>query len=204
MEELGAVEREVDKLEKKVEQLKFNLDKEREQRLRRLCQQNLLFNGPETNAHRSKSQRYDELRKDMMMLSERRFSSSAASDIQITMSSIANHQSSHLAGACDVGAWKNATRTRKEAFIETPNELSEHLIKCLISIYLDLNQPSHNSQTKHGLSCINSKTNPYTILLDPEGSVKDIGPYKNFIHITRTSFDIRRLPECSPSMRKLR
>ncbi|KAG6578691.1 hypothetical protein SDJN03_23139, partial [Cucurbita argyrosperma subsp. sororia] len=204
MEELGAVEREVDKLEKKVDELKFNLDKEREQRLRRLCQQNLLFSGPETNAHRSKSQRYDELRKDMMMLSERRFSSSAASDIQITMSSIANHQSSHLAGACDVRAWKNATRTRKEAFIETPNELSEHLIKCLISIYLDLNQPSHNSQTKHGLSCINSKTNPYTILLDSEGSVKDIGPYKNFIHITRTSFDIRRLPECSPSIRKLR
>ncbi|XP_038891096.1 uncharacterized protein LOC120080496 [Benincasa hispida] len=243
MEELGVVEREIDRLEKKVEELKFNLYKEREQnkeweiqqRLRSLWQHNMLLNGPEINnnslinGQRSRSQHYDELRKDIM-LSERRFSSSAASDIQITMSS--------------TGARKNATRSRKqsqlekETCIETPNEISEQLIKCLISIYLDLNQPSNNSQTspnipKPGLSCINSKRciaktsfsckapqltlsfdysssmpnpnpNPYSILLDSEGTVRDIGPYKNFIHITRTSFDIRRLPECSSSIRKLR
>lgn len=241
MEELGAVEREIDRLEKKVEELKVNLYKEREQnkeweiqqRLRNLWQQNLFLNGPEINnnslinGQRSRSQHYDELRKEIM-LTERRFSSSAASDIQITMSS--------------TGARKNATRSRKqtqlekEACIETPNELSEQLIKCLIGIYLDLNQPSHNSQTspnipKHGLSCINSKRsmaktsfsckapqltlsidysssnpnpNPYSLLLDSEGTVRDIGPYKNFIHITRTSFDICRLAECSPSIRKLR
>lgn len=109
MEELGAVEREIDRLEKKVEELKFNLYKEKEQnkeweiqqRLRSLCQQNLLLNGPEINSNslingqRSRSQHYDELRKDIM-LSERRFSSSAASDIQITMSSTGN-PSSHFA-----------------------------------------------------------------------------------------------------------
>lgn len=149
---------------------------------------------------------------------------------------------------CNVGPRKNTARSRKqiqferETCIETPNELSEQLIKCLIDIYHDLNQSSHNSQTspnipKHGLSCINSKRyiaktsfsckapqltlsfdnsssspnpnadpnpNPYSILLDSEGSVREIGPYKNFIHITRTSFDIRRLPECSTSIRKLR
>lgn len=129
---------------------------------------------------------------------------------------------------------RNQSQFEKGTCIETPNEISEELIKCLISIYLDLNQPSNNSQTspnipKHGLSCINSKRciaktsfsckapqltlsfdysssnpNPYSILLDSEGTVKDIGPYKNFIHITRTSFDIRRLPECSASIRKLR
>lgn len=53
MEELGAVEREIDRLEKKVEELKVNLYKEREQnkeweiqqRLRNLWQQNLFLNG---------------------------------------------------------------------------------------------------------------------------------------------------------------
>ncbi|XP_022134548.1 uncharacterized protein LOC111006766 [Momordica charantia] len=244
MEELGVVEREIDRLEKKVEELKLNLYKEREQnkeweiqqRLTRLWQHNLLLNnGHEINnrsvlnGQRSRSQHFDELRKDIM-LTERRFSSSAASDIQISMSS--------------TGSRKNAGRSRKqsqlekESCIQTPNELSEQLLKCLIGIYLDLNQPSLNSQSsptlpKHGLSCINSKrciaktsfsckapqltlsfdyssSNPnpnpipYSILLDSEGSVRDTGPYRNLIHITRMSFDIGRLPACSTSIRKLR
>lgn len=83
--------------------MKVNLYKEREQnkeweiqqRLRNLWQQNLFLNGPEINnnslinGQRSRSQHYDELRKEIM-LTERRFSSSAASDIQITMSSTGN------------------------------------------------------------------------------------------------------------------
>ncbi|KAG7033058.1 hypothetical protein SDJN02_07111, partial [Cucurbita argyrosperma subsp. argyrosperma] len=236
MEELGVVEREIERLERKVEELKLNLYKEREQnkeweiqqRLRCLWQHNLLLNGPQINnssvltGQRSRSHHYDELRKDIM-LSERRFSSSAASDIQC------------------LPPRKNATRSRKQSQLEketcseTPNELSEQLIKCLIGIYVDLNQPSYSSKTspnipKHGLSCISSKRciaktsfsckapqltlsfdytssnpNPYSILLlDSEGGVRNFGPYKNFIHITRTSFDIGRLPECSTSIRKLR
>lgn len=114
MEELGVVEREIDRLEKKVEELKLNLYKEREQnkeweiqqRLTRLWQHNLLLNnGPEINnrsvlnGQRSRSQHFDELRKDIM-LTERRFSSSAASDIQISMSSTGN-QFSAFKKACD-------------------------------------------------------------------------------------------------------
>lgn len=236
MEELGVVEREIERLERKVEELKLNLYKEREQnkeweiqqRLRCLWQHNLLLNGPQINnssvltGQRSRSHHYGELRKDIM-LSERRFSSSAASDIQC------------------LPPRKNATRSRKQSQLEketcseTPNELSEQLIKCLIGIYVDLNQPSYSSKTspnipKHGLSCISSKRciaktsfsckapqltlsfdytssnpNPYSILLlDSEGGVRNVGPYKNFIHITRSSFDIGRLPECSTSIRKLR
>ena len=117
-----------------------------------------------------------------------------------------------------------------------PNELSEELLKCLIGIFLELNQTT-TSMDKEGpeivpkinLSCINSKgfigktqftncksptllfnlnssTNfdPYGILPDLDGSVRDIGPYKNFIQLTSSSLDITRFPECLIGIRKLR
>lgn len=66
---------------------------------------------------------------------------------------------------------------------------------------------------KLSLSCMNSKgfisknassLDPYGILPDLDGSIRDIGPYKNLIQITRSSLDINRFTECLSAVRKLR
>lgn len=51
-----------------------------------------------------------------------------------------------------------------------------------------------------------SNLDPYGILLDSDATVaRDIGPYKNFIQITRTSIDTTTLlSESRPAMRRLR
>lgn len=49
-----------------------------------------------------------------------------------------------------------------------------------------------------------SNLDPYGMLPDLDGHVRDVGPYKNFIQITRSSIDIGRFTECLPAMRKLR
>lgn len=50
-----------------------------------------------------------------------------------------------------------------------------------------------------------SELDPYGILQDLDSTVtRDVGPYKNFLHITRTSIDTSLLMECRPNMRKLR
>lgn len=114
-----------------------------------------------------------------------------------------------------------------------PNKLSEELIRCLMSIYLNLNQTTFKSkkisEKQHSLNCINSKgfmskttafscieptfpsfdqcesnLDPYRILSDIDGTVRDVGPYNNFIQITRASLDKSRLSECLPAMGKLR
>ncbi|XP_022890162.1 uncharacterized protein LOC111405488 [Olea europaea var. sylvestris] len=116
--------------------------------------------------------------------------------------------------------------------IMRPNKLSEELIRCLMSIYLNLNQTTFKSkkisEKQHSLNCINSKgfmskttafscieptfpsfdqcesnLDPYRILSDID-TVRDVGPYNNFIQITRASLDKSRLSECLPAMGKLR
>ncbi|GMY08506.1 hypothetical protein FCV25MIE_03745 [Fagus crenata] len=127
---------------------------------------------------------------------------------------------------------RNQHHINKESVIENPNELSEKLIKCLISIFLELNQASMDREgsamaPKLTLSCMKSKgfitkttfncrtstflyndnssnLDPYGILPDFDGTVRDVGPYKNFIQITRSSLDTGCLSECLPAMRKLR
>ncbi|CAI9774021.1 unnamed protein product [Fraxinus pennsylvanica] len=116
--------------------------------------------------------------------------------------------------------------------IKRPNKLSEELIRCLISIFLNLNQTTFKSkrisEKQHSLNCINSKVfmskttafscieptpsfnqsasnlDPYRILADIDGTIGDVGPYNNFIQITRASLDKSRLSECLPAMGKLR
>lgn len=113
-----------------------------------------------------------------------------------------------------------------------PNKLSEDLIKCLIGIFLDLNQPFPDSEegsdiSQKQISCMNSKSfisktsftctapafffhnngsdfDPYSILLDFDGAVRDIGPYKTFTQITRSTLDHTRVSECSIEIGKLR
>lgn len=115
--------------------------------------------------------------------------------------------------------------------IEKPNELSEKLIKCLISIFLESNRASQdregpNHVLKLTLACKNSKSSakssfgckisptsiegyissldPYGVLLDVDGTFRDIGQYKSFVPITRSSLDIMHLQERLPANGKLR
>jgi hypothetical protein len=121
----------------------------------------------------------------------------------------------------------------RQNFIEKPNELSEELLKCLIGIFLELNQASldiKGSETtipRITLSCkkskgfilktsSNCKTNsflsngnascldPYGISSDLDCTARDVGPYNNFIQITRSSLDTEFFSHCLPAFRKLR
>ncbi|KAL5973328.1 hypothetical protein ACLOJK_029978 [Asimina triloba] len=63
-------------------------------------------------------------------------------------------------------------------------------------------------------STFNSKTpasadhrwqlDPYGVLSEQDGPVADVGPYKNFTHLTRSSLDMSRVSECLPAIAKLR
>ncbi|KAL0900296.1 hypothetical protein Bca101_084257 [Brassica carinata] len=104
----------------------------------------------------------------------------------------------------------------------TPNGLSEDLLKCLMGIYLELNRSSREregSRTVSKLSLSHLKNASFkrrssvygqnASNLDPYGVVigttlRDIGEYKNFIHITRTCIDVSRLSDCSTSLVNLR
>ncbi|KAF8109474.1 hypothetical protein N665_0095s0046 [Sinapis alba] len=103
----------------------------------------------------------------------------------------------------------------------TPNGVSEDLLKCLMGIYLELNRLSREregSRTVSKLSLSHLKNASFkrksvygqnATNLDPYGvvmgtSLRDIGEYKNFIHITRTCIDVSRLSDCSTSLVNLR
>ncbi|CAI9273609.1 unnamed protein product [Lactuca saligna] len=123
---------------------------------------------------------------------------------------------------------------RTDDITNNPNKLSEDLIKCLIGIFLELNQPLMDSEEgpdivpKH-ISCMNSKSfiskttfnctctpptfffnnnasnlDPYATLLDSDYTIRDIGPYKTFTQITRNTLDHTRISECSIEVGKLR
>ncbi|XP_023640692.1 uncharacterized protein LOC17889332 isoform X2 [Capsella rubella] len=105
---------------------------------------------------------------------------------------------------------------------DDPNEVSEQLINCLIGIYLELNhvssktkgdvslsrRPSSCSRKSNTYSYYQNAMNldPYHVLPDSNGSgvTRDIGPYKNFIHISRSSIDVTRFTHyCSPAVPRL-
>lgn len=112
---------------------------------------------------------------------------------------------------------------------KNPNKLSEDLIKCLIGIFLKLYQPLLDGEEMlpKQISCMNSKSfiskstfnctaptfffnnngsnlDPYATLLDFDGGIRDIGPYKTFTQITRNTLDHTRISECSKEVGKLR
>lgn len=127
---------------------------------------------------------------------------------------------------------RKQSNVNNESGILKPNQLSEELLKCLIGIFLELKQTSLDKEgssvvPKLTLSCMNSKglmpktsfnckssatlfhyntshVDPYCILSDVDGALRDVGPYKNFIQITRSSLDIRRLSDCLNGIGKLR
>ncbi|XP_078447005.1 uncharacterized protein LOC144715874 isoform X2 [Wolffia australiana] len=114
----------------------------------------------------------------------------------------------------------------EETSEKTPNELSEELVQCLISIFHKLNQTSgrgnvdpSNFLPKLTLSCMSSKgstsksniscktpafssdesnpaLNPHGLLPGIDGTVGERGPYKNFISITKNSLDMGCMSHC--------
>ncbi|KAJ0551356.1 hypothetical protein HanHA300_Chr07g0256211 [Helianthus annuus] len=44
---------------------------------------------------------------------------------------------------------------------------------------------------------LGSNFDPYAVLFDLDGAIRDIGPYKTFIEITRSTLDHTRISECS-------
>ncbi|XP_020682882.1 uncharacterized protein LOC110099912 isoform X1 [Dendrobium catenatum] len=114
----------------------------------------------------------------------------------------------------------------EETYRGAPNKLSEQLIKILVSIFKKLIVPQAHLECeattapKLNISCIRSKSfmpkhltssrapiifqgtqiqDPYSIL--PDG---DIGPYKKFIQLTRSTLDLNRIVLCLPAIEKLR
>ncbi|XP_010554611.1 PREDICTED: uncharacterized protein LOC104824281 isoform X2 [Tarenaya hassleriana] len=112
---------------------------------------------------------------------------------------------------------------------DDPNDVSEQLIRCLIGIYLEMNQVSpgkaegdvvpkrqslpHSrrqsfSRKANTYTCYYQNTlnlDPYRILSDSSGVIRDVGPYNNFIHITKSSLDVSSFTHyCSPAVPRLR
>ncbi|GAV90366.1 DUF547 domain-containing protein/Lzipper-MIP1 domain-containing protein [Cephalotus follicularis] len=248
--ELALAEKEILWLERKVQMLKIGLYHEKKQtkgwqmqhsqlpRVRKVQQQNHLQCGLDSRSilsddiyHRSRSQNYDEFDRDKLR-SYRRSSVGSAGEA-LSMSSTGSieeiHERSRRVAPSRI---LNQYQINKEKGNEKPNKLSEELVKCLVGIFLELNQASHYREgsanvPKLSLTCMNPKgfmskasfnckaplflfnhstpnPDPYGILQETEGGIRDIGPYRNFIQITSSSIDISRFVECSQQIRKLR
>ncbi|GKU91949.1 hypothetical protein SLEP1_g5750 [Rubroshorea leprosula] len=222
--ELAAVEEEIIWLERKINGLKMRLYNEKKQNQQwkqtQQQQQHSLIHrqGYISVPHddikqRSRSQNYEVIRKGKMK-SYRRSSIGSSTDILSTSSleSIGESYERSRRLSCRI---RNQSHTSKEVANEKPNTLSEELLKCLIDIFLELNQAPEDQEgsaiiPKLSLSCMNPKgfmaktsfnckapsfpfnhnasnIDPYGILPDLDGIVRDIGPYKNFIQITKVS-----------------
>ncbi|GLT89047.1 hypothetical protein SLE2022_070500 [Rubroshorea leprosula] len=239
--ELAAVEEEIIWLERKINELKMRLYNEKKENQQwkqtQQQQQHSLIHGQgyisvphDDIKQRSRSQNYEVIRKGKMK-SYRRSSIGSSTDILSTSSleSIGESYERSRRLSCRI---RNQSHTSKEVAKEKPNTLSEELLKCLIDIFLELNQAPEDQEgsaiiPKLSLSCMNPKgfmaktsfnckapsfpfnhnasnIDPYGILPDLDGIVRDIGPYKNFIQITSQSLDISRFSECLIALGKLR
>ncbi|XP_062092666.1 uncharacterized protein LOC133798409 isoform X2 [Humulus lupulus] len=235
--EIVMVEEEIYLLERKVDEITLQLYQERAQgseldlkHQKRVWQQNHLLSEAKSfrsvlDDQRSKSHNYEVSRKERVS-GDRRASLSSASD---TKSSFSNREIAELTRRVS-GRRRRRGKVDNPSYIMKPNELSEELLKCLIGIFLELNQTSVDREgspinPKLTLSCMNSKgfigktsfnckpptflfnynssfSDPYGIL--PDLDIRDVGPYKNFIQITSSSIDITRFSECLTGFRKLR
>ncbi|KAL6290964.1 hypothetical protein ACE6H2_008474 [Prunus campanulata] len=180
----------------------------------------------------SRSQNYEALRKERRM-KNRRASVDSASDFQRWNFPKSDGESAEMSRKLSGRSRNQGNVDINETGISLkPNELSEEVLKCLIGIFLDLKQTSLDKEgssvvPKLTLSCMNSKgfmaktsfncksstvffnyntsnVDPYCILPDIDGAVRDVGPYKNFIQITRSSLDVSRLSDCLTGIGKLR
>ncbi|KAF7816437.1 Ternary complex factor MIP1 [Senna tora] len=203
LEELAVVEEEIFLLERKVNELKLLLYTEREQsrewgiHFRRTYKHNKL---PRVSSGYG-SHNFQVFTKGRLT-KNKRASLSCALDIDIHgLFSTPRTSNEFEVPRSSTGKIPRQSQMQVEIGNEKPNEVSEELLKCLIGIFLELNQPSldredySESVPKLSLSCMKS---------DIDGSARDVGPYKDFIQITTTSLDIDRFSQCLPAFGKLR
>ncbi|KAL2317229.1 hypothetical protein Fmac_031105 [Flemingia macrophylla] len=238
LEELAMVEEEIIKLERKVKELQLRLFQERYQnpdweihhrRQPKLCNhfRGSSRYGPMITEQRSSSLNYEVPGKGSKT-SYRRASLGSALDFH-SLFSTPRKSNEYEVPRRSSGKIAREYPVLIENPIETPNELSEELLKCLIDIFLELNRASmdrEQSETvprltlpcmkstgtmaKASFSCkapsnsSASSLDPYGISLDLDCTGRDVGPYKYFIQITRSSLDIDRFSRCLPAFRKLR
>ncbi|XP_051116167.1 uncharacterized protein LOC127241274 [Andrographis paniculata] len=222
--ELSAVEEEIEWMESKINDLKLCIYKEKKKT-------------------RESSEVPQPMRRQLRKLASRRPGQICDDHCEIARDRRASIGSSiELQSTTFQGKYEEETRCTKSRTICTPqdmkndylnpNKVSVELIKCLIGIFMKLNEASCKGKgstnlTKHTVTCMNSglvskaafscrtpvfpvnhgvasHLDPYDILPEPEVSVRDVGAYKNFIQITRSTLDSRRLSECLPAMQRLR
>ncbi|KAL8247711.1 hypothetical protein R6Q59_008927 [Mikania micrantha] len=225
--ELATVEEEIMWLERKVHKLNLSLYMEKKQTKEWESQQLKNLQYPRQQRSRIKTYRRQQNRLKFMNNSielqdydtnKRRFSFGSSTDFKHARLGLTVLETVDISNCAD-----NHTRN--------PNKLSQDLIKCLIAIFLDLNQPFPDSEegsdtVQKQISCMNSKSfisktsfnctaptfffnnsgsnfDPYSILLDFDGASRDIGPYKTFTQITRNTLDHTRVSECSIEVGKL-
>ncbi|KAD0195989.1 hypothetical protein E3N88_44648 [Mikania micrantha] len=218
--ELATVEEEIMWLERKVHKLNLSLYMEKKQTKEWESQQLKNLQYPRQQRSRIKTHRRQQNRLKFMNNSielqdydtnKRRFSFGSSTDFKHARLGLTVLETEDISNCAD-----NHTRN--------PNKLSQDLIKCLIAIFLDLNQPFPDSEegsdtVQKQISCMNSKSfisktsfsctaptfffnnsgsnfDPYSILLDFDGATRDIGPYKTFTQITRNTLDHTRVSEC--------
>ncbi|KAL2926632.1 Dual-specificity RNA methyltransferase RlmN [Bienertia sinuspersici] len=226
--ELAMVEKEIAWLETRIERLKKNMYKEK--KINKDCQFEQLRKPPEMQIP-CKQQKQGHLT-DLEWFSVRqshnrrksldkgRLSLSSVSDMR-TCSSAASKEDSAKRYQRII-RYKSNHSIDAAASSDEPNRLSEELLKCLISIFVKLNQTSAENEhvtaaNKHTLNCINSKgfspKNTFSckarsfideISQGSESTEIDYGTYKNFIQITRNSLKAAQLLDSCLETRKLR
>ncbi|PWA94917.1 hypothetical protein CTI12_AA055170 [Artemisia annua] len=216
--ELATVEEEILWLERKVDKLNLSLYLEKKQTREWELQQLKELHPPRHHRSRKHSLRKQQTRQ--------KYTSYELQDYDT------HKRRSSFGSSTNINYAKLQLSVLEPDYIKNPNKLSEELITCLIGIFLELNQPFQDSEEgsdivpKH-ISCMNSKSfisktafnctaptffyssdrsnhDPYAILLDSDGSIQDIGPYKTSTQITRNTLDHTRISECSTEVGKLR
>ncbi|XP_028792688.1 uncharacterized protein LOC114748455 isoform X2 [Neltuma alba] len=223
LQELATVEEEILLLERRVKELKLQLSTEGDQsrewehHLRRSSGYGSMVNGQRYRSHNFQVFTKRRITRD------RRVSPGSALDIHTLFTT------SRRSNECTAqGEVPRQCQTQIAIMgIQKANALSEELLKCLIGIFLELNDTSWDRKEpdagapKLTLSCMKStgfacktpsflsdpyvlSTDPYGISSDSDCLARDVGPYKEFIHITSSSLHIDRFSQCLPAFGKLR
>ncbi|KFK36857.1 hypothetical protein AALP_AA4G180700 [Arabis alpina] len=233
IQELALVEAEILCLDRKIEELKLKLYYEQRQtqeineQKRTLARQNHARHNSLPLRHdlhqRSLSHHYQHSTLDTVTSTHHsRLSFSYAPDFEDATSSGGFTDEFDGLSRTQMGRVRKGLRFVEAKTKDDPNEVSEQLINCLIGIYLELNQVS--SKTKEDVTAVSRRPSscsrksntysyyqnemdldPYRVLPESSGGItRDIGPYKSFIHIARSSIDVTRFTHyCSPAVPRL-
>ncbi|XP_038981068.1 uncharacterized protein LOC103703500 [Phoenix dactylifera] len=242
--ELSMVEEEIIYLERKVEDLKLCLYEEREQKQEWNVQQQqqewqrqqrhfLCGSGNQKGIQEvEQSTHLPNTERSQSLAQERHLPVESASDVKSTSCTKTNDEEAERPRRCN-GPNRTLSFLNAETSNESPNKLSEELIKILISIFHKLNQTSTQIDSeltavpKLNISCMSSRSfvskttfncktpmhslkdtanmlDPYGVLPDVDGTARDIGLYKKVIHFTQSSLDMSRISLCLSAIGRLR